>query len=250
MKKIIIALTLAVIMAAAALTVSAQETFTDVPEGSWYHDAVYYCVENKLFSGMTKTTFAPNDGMTRAMFVTVLASQHDFNRDDYKTSSFTDVAAGKWYAINVEWAYKTGLVAGVGGGKFAPDQVITRAQLVTLIRTYAEYLGYDMTVGEDLDLSSYKDAGDVPAWAQSGFKWAVANDVVGGVKSGADTLLAPNATATRATVALIMMKLNSLENTVPAGEAKMTIAGNERSGVQTAGFHQDGNGCKPSDRHR
>ncbi|MCQ2740966.1 MAG: S-layer homology domain-containing protein, partial [Alphaproteobacteria bacterium] len=231
MKKIITALVLAVIMTAAALSASAQETFTDVPEGSWYHDAVYYCVENKLFAGMTDTTFAPNNGMTRAMFVTVLASQHEFNRDDYKTSSFTDVPAGKWYSVNVEWAYKEGLVAGVGGGNFAPDKVITRAQLVTLIRTYAEYLGYDMSAGEDVDLSSFKDAKDVPAWAQDGFKWAIANDVVGGVKSADDTLLAPNATATRATVALIMMKLCELpvEEIVDPGEAKMTINGNDIS---------------------
>ena len=231
MKKIVLPILLAVLMIAAALTASAQETFTDVPDGSWYHDAVYYCVENKLFAGVTDTTFAPNTGMTRAMFVTVLASQHEIDRDAYKTSSFTDVASGKWYSVNVEWAYKEGLVAGVGGGKFAPDQVITRAQLVTLIRTYAEYLGHDMTVGEDLDLSSYKDAKDVPAWARDGFKWAVANDIVGGVKSGSDTLLAPGTTATRATVAQIMMKLCQLpvEKTVEPGEAKMTIGGNDIS---------------------
>ena len=122
------------------------------------HDAAlqkYSKADFETINAGIDACFAPDGVMTRAMFVTVLASQHDFNRDDYKTSSFTDVPAGKWYSVNVEWAYKEGLVAGMGNKTFAPDTVINRAQLVTLIRTYAEYLGYDFVDSRDWVQFSY-----------------------------------------------------------------------------------------------
>ena len=46
--------------------------FTDVPEGAYYYDAVYWAVENGITVGATATTFAPVAVCTRAQAVTFL----------------------------------------------------------------------------------------------------------------------------------------------------------------------------------
>ena len=46
---------------------------------------------------------------------------------------FSDVGASAYYADAVVWAATSGVAAGIGGGKFAPDQNCTRAQIVSFI---------------------------------------------------------------------------------------------------------------------
>ena len=86
----------------------------------------------KLFSGTSATTFAPNSPMTRGMFVTVLGNKAKIDPKDYPTSSFSDVKAGVWYAPNVEWAAQNGIVNGTGGGKFSPGKSVTREQMAVM----------------------------------------------------------------------------------------------------------------------
>lgn len=73
-------------------SVDTKNPFTDVPQGSWYYDAVQYVRVNGLFNGTSKTIFAPNGSMTRGMFVTVLGRMAGVAPDNYAGSStFADV---------------------------------------------------------------------------------------------------------------------------------------------------------------
>lgn len=54
------------------------------------------------------------------------------------SSKFSDVADGAWYAKPVIWAAENGVVNGVGNGKFAPNDPVTREQLVAMLYRYAE----------------------------------------------------------------------------------------------------------------
>ena len=58
---------------------AAAEKFTDVKPGAWYYTAVDDAVGEKLFSGTSAATFAPNEAMTRGMFVTVLGNKAKFH---------------------------------------------------------------------------------------------------------------------------------------------------------------------------
>lgn len=49
---------------------------------------------------------------------------------------FTDVEPGAWYAEDVAWAANLGIVEGIGNGLFAPDQPISRAEVVAMLRRY------------------------------------------------------------------------------------------------------------------
>ncbi len=83
-------------LSATALAAVSDTGFSDVDAGAWYAQAVTYCRDGGLMSGVTDTTFAPGATMTRAMLATVLyrvAGQPAVSGND----SFTDTENGAWY---------------------------------------------------------------------------------------------------------------------------------------------------------
>ena len=174
--------------------------FTDVETGSWYYDGVKYAVEKGLFAGTSATTFAPNMELTRAMLVTVLyrlAGSPEVSQFD----KFSDVQADSWYEDAVTWAAANGVVAGYGGGVFGPDDDITREQLALILYRYAQLTEQD--VDTETDLSAYSDVGEVSDFAREAMVWAVENGLISGTSK---TTLSPKGTATRAQVAVILMR--------------------------------------------
>ena len=102
----------------------ASEKFTDISKDAWYYEAVEYAYQNGLFGGMSESTFEPETAMSRAMLVTVLWRMEEEPKEG--RNIFTDVPGGQWYTESVAWAAKNEIVNGVGGGRFAPDDNITR----------------------------------------------------------------------------------------------------------------------------
>ena len=90
-----------------------------------------------------------------------------------------------------------------GGGLFGPDDSITREQLAVILYRFALYKGYDLSAGEDFDLSAYADAGDVSEWAIPAMQWACGAGIINGDGEGS---LAPQGEATRAQVAAMLMR--------------------------------------------
>ena len=176
--------------------------YTDVKEGDWYFDAVRFVSEEKLFSGMTSTEFAPGVSLSRAMLVTVL-----FRREGEPAAAaadFADVPADAWYAKAVAWAAANGIVKGVTDTEFEPDAPITREQLATLIYRYANYKKYAAKDGGKL---TFTDTDRVSAYAVPALSWATANSVVTGRDDGS---VDPQGGATRAECAIVMMRLLAL----------------------------------------
>ncbi|MFQ7010789.1 MAG: S-layer homology domain-containing protein [Oscillospiraceae bacterium] len=68
--------------------------FVDVPADAWYADYVEYAAANGLMSGVGHRRFAPDDVLTRAMFVTVLGQLAQIDEADYPAVSFSDVVPG------------------------------------------------------------------------------------------------------------------------------------------------------------
>ncbi|MDO4280463.1 MAG: S-layer homology domain-containing protein [Peptococcaceae bacterium] len=106
--------------------------FTDVAEGTYYHDAVQWAVEEGLAAGTSSTTFSPNATLTRGQTVTFLwraAGEPAVNADN----SFTDVADSAYYADAVAWAVENGVTNGTATNTFSPDADCTRGQIVTFL---------------------------------------------------------------------------------------------------------------------
>ena len=176
--------------------------FTDVKENSWFMSEVAFCVKQGYVSGMTETTFAPNNNLTRAQFLTLLAKLDGVDLTMYDTveSGFEDVKTNHWFNEVVCWAVENEFTSGLSETKFGPNNNITRAQLARFFYVYTEKKGFDVSVSADL--SAFEDANKIQGWAVPSVKWAVAKGLITGTTA---TTLAPNATATRAQAARIIM---------------------------------------------
>lgn len=174
-----------------------QNVFGDVQSGTWYYDSVAYAEMNGLFTGYGDGNFGPNDGMTRAMFAQVL-----WNMDGSPAvtidNPFSDVE-DIWYKSAVLWAYDSGIIAGVGDGRFAPEQKITRQEIMLMLWNYADFKGYDIPVNRDL--MNWKDKDSIAPWAQT----AVEDLYKAGVISHkGDETVAAKDNATRAEAAAML----------------------------------------------
>ena len=105
--------------------------FSDVKEGAWYHNAVNVLTGYSLVSGYADGTFRPDAPITRAEFVTILSR---FPHTDIGTNrEFSDVPQSHWAHGAVQTALAQNWVGGYSDGTFRPDDLITRAEAVTML---------------------------------------------------------------------------------------------------------------------
>ena len=174
--------------------------FTDI-HNHWAADNILFAASRGLLSGTSDTTFSPNTGMTRGMFVTALGRLAGINPDSYKTGKFTDVKADAYYAPYVNWAAQNGIVEGVTATTFAPDTNINREQMAVIMANYAKKLGYDLP--KTLQAVTFADNAQISSWAKN----AVRTMQQAGILSGKNgNKFDPKGTATRAEVATVLRR--------------------------------------------
>lgn len=174
--------------------------FTDIT-GHWAADNILFAASRGLLSGTSDTTFSPNTGMTRGMFVTALGRLAGINPDSYKTGKFTDVKADAYYAPYVNWAAQTGIVEGVTAITFAPDTNINREQMAVIMANYAKKLGYDLP--RTLKAVTFADNANISSWAKDAVRAMQQAGILAG-KNG--NKFDPKGTATRAEVATVLRR--------------------------------------------
>lgn len=184
------------------------DDFTDVSRSDWYYQFVDYVTSKGYFNGVADKTFAPADNMTRAMFVTVLF-RFDGAKGDRSQSAFTDVAPGEWYTDAINWAAANRIVDGVGNGKFAPNDPITRAQMCTMIERYLALYkkAWKVTLPETGSVSVMVDESAIPAYALAAVKQCQRHGLVNGFEDGT---FRPNELSTRAQVAAVIYRMSYL----------------------------------------
>lgn len=186
------------------------DDFTDVSRSDWYYQFVDYVTSKGYFNGVADKTFAPADNMTRAMFVTVLF-RFDGAKGDRSQSAFTDVAPGEWYTDAINWAAANRIVDGVGDGKFAPNDPITRAQMCTMIERYLALYkkAWKVTLPEtgSGSVSVMVDENAIPAYALAAVKQCQRHGLVNGFEDGT---FRPNELSTRAQVAAVIYRMSFL----------------------------------------
>ena len=174
--------------------------FTDIT-GHWAADNILFAASRGLLSGTSDTTFSPDTGMTRGMFVTTLGRLAGINPDSYQTGKFTDVKADAYYAPYVNWAAQTGIVEGITATTFAPDTNINREQMAVIMKNYAAKLGYDLP--QTLRAVTFADNTQISSWAKD----AVKSMQQAGILTGKnENKFDPKGTATRAEVATVLRR--------------------------------------------
>ena len=117
--------------AAGSPVVNYAMNMSDVPEGSYYAEAVRWALSEGITTGTSAKTFSPDATVTRAQVVTFLWRAND--QPAAGNSGFLDVSSNAYYARAVDWAFANGITTGVDYGAFGPDTACTRAQIVTFL---------------------------------------------------------------------------------------------------------------------
>ena len=180
--------------------------FTDVEENGWYHTGVDFMVRNGFMNGVADDAFDVDGNLTRAQLVTILYRIAG-EPESTATNPFADVADGQWYTNAVIWAAENGIIKGVNTTTFAPNDQITREQIATILFRYAKA---EKVEGK---LAGFPDAEKVSDYAADAMAWAVEQGLINGIsESDGKTYLAPQETATRAQIAVILMRYLTAEN--------------------------------------
>lgn len=217
------------------------DDFTDVSRSDWYYQFVDYVTSKGYFNGVADKTFAPADNMTRAMFVTVLF-RFDGAKGDRSQSAFTDVAPGEWYTDAINWAAANRIVDGVGNGKFAPNDPITRAQMCAMIERYLDLYrkAWKVTLPESGSLSVMVDESAIPAYALAAVKQCQRHGLVNGFEDGT---FRPNDLSTRAQVAAVIYRMSRLvQNAKPDNTPSVNPPVNPPVTAYTYALYFDANG--------
>ena len=174
--------------------------FVAVPAGAYYYDAVLWAAEGGIVTGTDAVHFSPDASCTRAQLVTFLWRAAGSPVVNY-AMNFTDVDSGAYYAEAVRWAASEKVVEGTTAETFAPDAVVTRAQVVTMLYRFAKAQGMDTTQG-GMAIREFDDFDAVPAYALEAMDWAVN----AGVLKGDNNRLLPQDNCTRAQIVTMLYR--------------------------------------------
>lgn len=172
--------------------------FTDVAEGAYYADAVAWAIQNKVTSGVSAMTFAPNASCTRGQMVTFLWKAAGSPEPKSLTTAFTDVKSGAYYEKAVAWAVESKVTTGTSATTFSPDATVTRGQSVT-------FLWKANNSPAAASASAFTDVA-ASAYYASAVNWAVEKGVTSGMSA---TTFAPNSDCTRAQIVTFLYRAAS-----------------------------------------
>ena len=173
----------------------AATDFDDVPDDSYYKDAVDWAVDRGITVGASAMKFDPNGICTRAQAVTFLWRTLGKPAAKNTAMPFTDVAADAYYADAVLWAVENKIVLGVSETKFDPDGICTRAQIVTLLWRAAESPTADSA-------NPFTDVA-ADAYYADAVLWAVGKEITIGTSG---TTFSPNRICTRAEIVTFLYR--------------------------------------------
>lgn len=180
---------------------AAAAGFSDVPSNAWYKTAVNSLSEQKIISGTGGSKFSPEESLTRAAFVTMLAktvlTEDELAQYKFK-GSFTDVNEQNWANPYVNWASEVGVASGYEDNTFRPNQDVTRQEMAILVHNFARAYGREMNAVNQK--GTFKDNKQIASYAAASVTACQQAGVISGYTDGS---FRPNGSATRAEAAAL-----------------------------------------------
>ena len=170
-------------------------SFTDVPAGAYYADAVKWAVAEGITSGTSPTTFSPNNGCTRAQMVTFLWRAAGCPEPESDYEPFRDVPKDAYYRKAVLWAAGEGITSGTSPTTFSPNATVTRAQTVTFLWRWEGEPEADQRSG-------FRDVPTGQYYSEA-VSWAVEAGITNGTGT---TTFSPGQTCTRAQIVTFLWR--------------------------------------------
>ena len=171
------------------------KSFDDVADDAFYKTAVDWAVENGVTSGISDTLFAPAKTCTRAQVVTFLWRAAGSPEPTKTENPFTDVKSDAYYYKAVLWALEKGITSGTSATTFAPEAVVSRAQVVT----------FQWRMADSAKAAGTNNFTDVPAdsYYKDAVQWAAEKGITSGTSA---TTFAPNAGCTRGQIVTFLYR--------------------------------------------
>lgn len=174
-----------------AIRIGQTMNFIDVKTTDYFYNSVKWAVGKNITNGTSSTTFSPYKSCTRAEIVTFLWRAAGSPEPTTTRNPFRDVNAvtHSSYYKAILWASQKGITSGTSTTAFSPDQVCTRAQIVTFLYRYAgQPSGYYSNPFKDVGATS-------EASYYNAIRWAVGKGITSGTSA---TTFSPYASCNRA----------------------------------------------------
>lgn len=174
-----------------AIKIGQTMNFIDVKTTDYFYNSVKWAVGKNITNGTSSTTFSPYKSCTRAEIVTFLWRAAGSPEPTTTRNPFRDVNAvtHSSYYKAILWASQKGITSGTSATAFSPDQVCTRAQIVTFLYRYAgQPSGYYSNPFKDVGATS-------EASYYKAILWAVGKGITTGTSA---TTFSPYASCNRA----------------------------------------------------
>lgn len=217
MKKCVALFTALFLTMTLTLPALAASKFPDVDQkrDAWCYEPIAKATNLGIMKGYGNGLFGKNDLITRSQIVQILYNR--YGKDLGAASGLKDVPETAWYAKAVVWALDKGIVTTYPDNTFGVNNPLSRQQLVTILYNNADRPSVD----PDSILSDYTDYDEVSPYAKEPFAWAVEKGIITGTSK---TTLAPHGMATRAQLAVIMIRYiertENIEIPAPAPEVE------------------------------
>ncbi|SCY96657.1 S-layer homology domain-containing protein [Alkaliphilus peptidifermentans] len=179
-------------------------SFEDVSMDSWYADAVTFISARGITEGTSKTTFSPDNYITRGQFLVMLMRAYNLEVDANPKDNFAD-AGDTWYTRYLGTAKAMGIVNGMGNNNFNPELEISRQDMFTMIYRILVVIDELPEASKNTSLINYKDASEISDYAYTAIEALVSAEIV----SGSNEKLNPKSKATRGQMAQIIFNLIS-----------------------------------------
>ncbi|UQZ36002.1 hypothetical protein C2I18_22210 [Paenibacillus sp. PK3_47] len=185
-----------------------QKNFKDMPAG-WGKDSIAAASAKLFVLGKSADTFDPKGKVTRAEYPTILLRVAGLMNKQAASAGFSDVSSSSWYNRSVSIASQLGIVTGLDGGKYAPQDTLTRIEAMTMLGRLLPLVstGNELSDAETASiLDSFTDKDKVPAWARK----AAALSIKNGIILGEDGKVNPSSPLTREQAAAIAIRFDQL----------------------------------------
>jgi hypothetical protein len=189
-------------------------TIKDINTSSSYaRAAIEYLATQNVISGDQKGNFNPQQSVTRAEMVALMAKALKLDTSNIPASAtFKDVPSYNWAFKYVEAAYREGIITGSSATEFKPNDKITREQMAVIFVRALKLINKD-TVIELNNIKVYKDNINISSWAQKEVEVAIEAGLMNGISS---TSFGPKLTANKEQSAVVIERLMKNKDTIIA----------------------------------
>lgn len=181
--------------------------FTDI-DSHWAKESIEFLAARKIITGHSEVIFNPDVNITRAEFTVFIVRLFDLQKiQDDTTNNFLDINETDWFFDIVLIGNQHNIINGIDENHFAPNEFITREQMVTVIIRALSNTNINDAQTYETDIDRFEDKEAISDWSLEHIRKALSLGIIKGRK---ENIFEPKGSATRAEAATIIKNVYDL----------------------------------------